>query len=129
MDLAAARQRQTELAQINNIAMQALQNAVETANMVSKQAVKHADVAADAMWNPIQQGTGDNITAGGVPSNRAIDVAAAGTGVSAEAVAAAVAKQVDATVTPVVATLQQLIQALATATTSIANVVNQSQPK
>jgi len=44
-------------------------------------------------------------------------------------VAAAVAKQVDATITPVLATLQQIVQALTTATTAIANVVNQSQPK
>ena len=42
---------------------------------------------------------------------------------------AAVAKQVDATITPVLATLQQIVQALTTATTAIANVVNQSQPK
>jgi hypothetical protein len=36
---------------------------------------------------------------------------------------------VDATITPVLATLQQIVQALATATTAIGNVVNQSQPK
>ena len=42
-------------------------------------------------------------TKGAVAANRAIDVAAAGAGVSAEAVAAAVAKQVDASVTPVIA--------------------------
>jgi hypothetical protein len=34
-----------------NIATQALQNAVETANMVSKQAVRHADLAIDRQWN------------------------------------------------------------------------------
>lgn len=34
-----------------NIANQALQNAVETANMVSKQAVRHADIAIDRQWN------------------------------------------------------------------------------
>lgn len=33
------------------IANQALQNAVETANMVSKQAVRHADLAIDRQWN------------------------------------------------------------------------------
>jgi GDP-D-mannose dehydratase len=125
---------------INNITTQHLQNAVaaahhinqnaiETANMTAKQAVKHADVAADAMWNPIQQGTADMVTSAGYTPNRAVDTATAGVGVAAEAVAATVAKQVDATVTPVLATLQQLIQALATATTSIANVVNQSQPQ
>lgn len=33
------------------IADQALQNAVETANMVSKQAVRHSDIAIDRQWN------------------------------------------------------------------------------
>ncbi len=45
------------------IANQALQNAVETANMVSKQAVRHGDIAIDNQWNPIQQGAGDTLTA------------------------------------------------------------------
>ena len=40
-----------------------------------------------------------------------------------------VAKQVDATITPVLATLQQIVQALTTATTAIVNTVNQAQPK
>ncbi|MGW8178884.1 MAG: hypothetical protein ACWGQW_09005 [bacterium] len=34
-----------------NIANQALQNAVETANMVGKQAVRHGDLAIDRQWN------------------------------------------------------------------------------
>jgi hypothetical protein len=33
------------------IANQALQNAVETANMVSKQVVRHGDLAVDRQWN------------------------------------------------------------------------------
>ena len=45
------------------IANQALQNAVETANMVGKQAVRHGDIAIDQQWNPIQQGAGDTLTA------------------------------------------------------------------
>ena len=36
---------------INNIAIQALQNAVETANMTGKQAVRHGDLAIDHQWN------------------------------------------------------------------------------
>jgi hypothetical protein len=99
----------------------------------AKQAIRHADVAADALWtdelNPVTRGSGANLTAGAVPANRATDVSAAGVGVDAQAVAAAVAKQVDATITPVLATLQQIVQALATATTAIGNVVNQAQPK
>jgi len=37
--------------QRQNIANQALQNAVETANLTSKQAVRHADLAIDRQWN------------------------------------------------------------------------------
>lgn len=33
------------------IANQALQNAVETANMTGKQAIRHADLAIDRQWN------------------------------------------------------------------------------
>ena len=33
------------------IANQALQNAVETANLTGKQAVRHADIAIDRQWN------------------------------------------------------------------------------
>ncbi len=33
------------------IANQALQNAVETANMVGKQAVRHGDLSIDRQWN------------------------------------------------------------------------------
>lgn len=42
--------------QRQHIANQALQNAVETANMVSKQAVRHGDVAIDRQWNIDEQG-------------------------------------------------------------------------
>jgi hypothetical protein len=48
------------------IAEQALQNAVETANMISKQAVRHGDIAIDHQWNPIQQGAADALTIRGV---------------------------------------------------------------
>lgn len=133
LDLVASRRSQLQFDQLQNVALQALQNSVETSNMVAKQAIRHADVAADALWtdelNPVTRGAGSNLTAGAVPANRATDVSAAGVGVDAQAVSAAVAKQVDATITPVLATLQQIVQALATATTSIANVVNQAQPK
>ena len=44
------------------IANQALQNAVETANMVSKQSVRHGDLAIDRQWNVDEQGyTAENI--------------------------------------------------------------------
>jgi hypothetical protein len=100
---------------------------------VNTSSIRQADVAADALWtdelNPVMRASSANLAAGAVPANRATDVAAAGVGVSAETVAAAVAKQMDASVTPVIAALQQIVQALATATTAIGNVVNQAQPK
>ncbi len=63
LDVQAARQALTEQTRLNQIAAQALQNAVETANMVGKQAVRHSDIAIDGQWNPIQQGAGDTLTA------------------------------------------------------------------
>ena len=36
---------------LDNLMAQALQNAIETANMVSKQAVRHSDIAIDRQWN------------------------------------------------------------------------------
>ena len=41
----------TQRTTLNNLATQALQNAIETANMVSKQAVRHSDIAIDRQWN------------------------------------------------------------------------------
>ena len=45
-----------------NIAEQALQNAVETANMVGKQAVRHGDIAIDRQWNlEVSQGSAEAV--------------------------------------------------------------------
>ena len=41
---------------VNQLTAQALQNAIESANMISKQAIKHADVACDRIWNVDEQG-------------------------------------------------------------------------
>ena len=60
-----------------NIANQALQNAVETANMVGKQAVRHGDVAIDRQWNLDE-----------------VSTVASRSGVFSDAIAAAVAKAV-----------------------------------
>ena len=50
---------------VQNLTVQALQNAVETANMVSKQAVRHGDLAIDRQWNVDEQGsTAEKIIAG-----------------------------------------------------------------
>lgn len=140
----AAANLQTQLASINSITTQHLQNAVaaaqqtnqniiSTSDMQAKQYLKHSDLAADSYWNPVSAGAGMNLTAGAVPANRFVDttgaVAAGQVAVDTAAIGAAVAKSVDASITPVLAVLQQIVQALSTATTSIANVVNQAQPK
>lgn len=51
LDLAAQLGDNNHRANVNNLAVQALQNAVETANMVGKQAVRHSDIAIDRQWN------------------------------------------------------------------------------
>jgi Zn-dependent alcohol dehydrogenase len=108
------------------------QNAVDLA-AINAQKIRHADMwayeQAYDLGNPVTTGTGDAVRAAAYTPNRSVDTASAGVGVAAEAVAAAVAKQVDATITPVVAALQQLIETLATTNASIANVLAQSQPK
>ncbi len=60
--------------QINSIVTQALQNAVETANMVAKQAVAHRDVGNDRTWNLDEV---SHITGGSAVSVAAIAAAAA----------------------------------------------------
>ena len=37
---------------MQNVALQALQNAVESANMISKQAIAHRDIAINSEWKP-----------------------------------------------------------------------------
>jgi hypothetical protein len=41
---------------VNQLTAQCLQNAIETTNMVSKQAVRHGDLAIDRQWNVDEQG-------------------------------------------------------------------------
>lgn len=51
--------------QLHNLSVQAMQNAIETANMVGKQAVRHADIAIDREWNVDEQGyTAEKIISG-----------------------------------------------------------------
>jgi len=51
ISLERARLNNRHAEQVSNLAVQALQNAVETANLISKQAVRHADLAIDRQWN------------------------------------------------------------------------------
>ena len=74
LDLHRARQAVSKEDQFHSLAVQAMQNAIETANLVAKQAVKHADnkvensemvtkqairhgdLAIDRQWNVDEQG-------------------------------------------------------------------------
>lgn len=51
LDLLSLGNAQGVSQRVATIAEQALQNAVETANMVGKQAVRHGDLAIDRQWN------------------------------------------------------------------------------
>ncbi len=106
------------------IANQALQNAIETANITSKQAIRqieemsmqyrrHSDLAADSFWNPVASGAGMNLTAGAVPGNRITDTVGAVAGGTVDVAAAGVA-------TANLGVLQQLIAQLTQATQAIA---------
>ena len=50
-------------ANVNGLALQAMQNAIETANAISKQAVRHGDIAIDHQWNVDEQATASAIVA------------------------------------------------------------------
>jgi len=56
LDTKAINDANKHAAVLDNLATQALQNAIETANMVSKQAVRHGDIAIDREWNVDEQG-------------------------------------------------------------------------
>ena len=71
-DVQAVRAYHKHSADLDRLAVQAMQNSIETANMVGKQAVRHADVAADALWtdelNPTMHGAEADM-AGQAPVN------------------------------------------------------------
>jgi hypothetical protein len=79
LDIQAARAAHKLSDKLDNIAVQALQNAVETANMVGKQAIRHSDVACDALWtdelNPVTRGEGNVITGQAGVNNQAASTA------------------------------------------------------
>ena len=71
-DIQAQRSNQRTLDRFEQLAFQSMQNSIETANMVGKQAIRHADVAADALWtdelNPTMHGA-EAVMAGQAPVN------------------------------------------------------------
>ena len=56
LDTKAINDANKHAAVLDNLSTQALQNAVETANMIAKQAVRHGDLAIDRQWNVDEQG-------------------------------------------------------------------------
>lgn len=71
-DVQAVRSYHKHADKLDTLAIQAMQNSIETSNMVAKQAIRHADVAADALWtdelNPTMHGA-EAVMAGQAPVN------------------------------------------------------------
>ena len=51
LDLQKARFNQQVDQDSHTLVMQVMQNAIESANMISKQAIRHGDIAIDRQWN------------------------------------------------------------------------------
>ena len=51
LDVQAARHNAKVAEDIHGLTIQVMQNAIESANMVSKQAIRHGDIAIDRQWN------------------------------------------------------------------------------
>jgi len=51
LDLQKARFNQQVDQDEHSLTMQVMQNAIESANMISKQAIRHGDIAIDRQWN------------------------------------------------------------------------------
>ena len=128
----SAAQLQKELASINNVTLQHLQNAVsvthkvntdaaDNVNSTRAQVLKHADVAADALWtdelNPVTRGAGNDLT-GQAPVNPALASTA-----SLDTVYTNITSQVGLLVTMVTTLAQALAQSNANISQSQAAIV------
>ncbi len=51
LNLQASIAAQRAAEDIHGLSVQVMQNAIESANMVSKQAIRHGDIAIDRQWN------------------------------------------------------------------------------
>lgn len=109
---------QAQMEQFHSLALQSLSNNVALANAISsnnavvmhrinQDAASHSDrqktmadrnqdLATDSQWNPIQQGTGDSLSAAAYPANRATDTASASVAAMIPAINAAVTTAVNA---------------------------------
>lgn len=118
LSLTSARRAQADFDRLQMLSTQALQNAITTADMVAKQAIRHGDIAIDNQWNPVTNGAGNNLTAGAVPANRVTDTAAAG-------VAATVPASADVRIVDTVGQLTTQVSALAAL---VSQLVSANQP-
>lgn len=120
--LTALKQSVDLQAQLSARTLKSMDNAEVEYGFQRNQRSRHLDMwayeQAYDLGNPVATGAGDTLRSAAYTPNRATDVAAASTGVAAAG-----------TATIDLAVLQQAIQALTTAATTIANVVNQAQPK
>lgn len=107
-DVESYRQSHRLAEKLDNIAVQALQNSVETANLAGKQALRHADVAADALWtdelNPTMHGA-EAVMAGQAPVNSQLSSTA-----SLDAVYTNLTAQLGTMTTQVVGLAQAIMQ-------------------
>ena len=51
LDIQTARHNHKVAEDIHGLTMQVVQNAIESANMVAKQAIRHGDISIDRQWN------------------------------------------------------------------------------
>jgi hypothetical protein len=109
-------------AQLNAKTLQSIEDSRTELETLRSQRARYSDdanyVTRYDLSNPVTTGAGDTLRSAAYTPNRAVDTASAGVSVSAEAVLA-----------PIVATLQQMVETLATTNASIANVLAQAQPK
>ena len=107
-DAQAVRANQRTLDRYEHLSLQAMQNAIETSNMVAKQSIRHADVAADALWtdelNPVTRAAGNDIT-GQSPVNAALSSTA-----SLDTVYTNLTSQIGIMTTQVVGLAQSIVQ-------------------
>ncbi len=107
----------------NALNLRAAENAAVASHFVNMNVVIAAQTGGTSgqqTTSPIRTGVGDTLAASAYPANRAVDVGAAGISTANEAIAAAIAKSVNDTITTELSTLQQTIQALADAQATIA---------
>lgn len=107
------------------------QNAASLSHFVNMGTALAGQVGATAgqqTVSPIRTGTGDSVASTAYTPNRTVDVAAAGVATANEAVAAAIAKSVNDTITAELSALQETISSIATSNAAIASALSALKP-